>query len=61
MTRSFGAGAGDMWVVRIPDTFPQPLTTGPPPFIPGFPVEAILIGLVVSLGGILLYRKRKPE
>jgi hypothetical protein len=60
MTNSFGAGDGDMWVVRIPDAFPPPIN-GPLPFIPGFPVEAILIGLMVTLGGILLYRKRKPD
>ena len=55
-TYSFGAGSCDMYVVRIPDTFPPPPL--PPPIIPGFPVEAIIVGLVVTLGGILLYRKR---
>jgi len=59
MANSFGAQAGDMWVVRIPDDFPPiPIIT---PSIPGFPVEAIFIGLVTTIGAILLYRKRKYE
>jgi len=57
-TYSFGAGSSDMYVVRIPDEAPLPPITIPPP-IPGFPIEAILFGLVGTLGAILIYRKRK--
>jgi hypothetical protein len=55
-THSFGAGGGDMWVVRIPDEPPSVIT---PPPIPGFPVEAILLGFALSAGILVLYRKRR--
>ena len=58
MANSYGAGGGDMWVMRIPDE-PPPVITLPPPPIPGFPVEAILIGFALTAGILVLYRKRR--
>ena len=37
----------------------QPVPPPPPPPIPGFPIEAILLGLTAVIGPVLLYRRRK--
>lgn len=54
-TDSYGAGLYDAWLIRTTDTAP----TTPTPPIPGFPVEALILGLAVSLGIGIFYRRRR--
>jgi predicted secreted protein len=52
-TESFGAGVTDTWLIRVTA---QP---SPPP-IPGFPVEAIVLALLLTLSlGVLVRRHRR--
>ena len=41
-------------------TVAQPTTTTTPPPIPGFPFEAVIIGLTACLGLIVVMRRRRP-
>ncbi len=53
ITESFGAGVTDNWLIRVTA---QP----PPPPIPGFPVEAIVLALLLTLSlGVLVRRHRR--
>ena len=41
-----------------PPTTTGPTTTEPPPPIPGFPITAIVLGLVMTIGLLIFYRRR---
>ncbi len=55
LTRSFGVGIGDMWVVKIPDVSP---------FVPSPPVPWLLYGVIIAVVviavniAVYMYRKR---
>ncbi|MFX0078735.1 MAG: Loki-CTERM sorting domain-containing protein [Candidatus Hermodarchaeota archaeon] len=53
--------AGNEAVVSISITVNNGGTIPPPPPIPGFPFEAIIVGLVTSLGIIFMIRRRRQE
>ncbi len=53
--------AGNEEVATISVTVNNAGTLPPPPPIPGFPFEAIIIGLATSLGVIFLIRRRRQE
>ncbi|MHA2405383.1 MAG: Loki-CTERM sorting domain-containing protein [Candidatus Hermodarchaeia archaeon] len=55
-TETFGEGAEDMWLLRIPGEGTTPTTTDFP--IPGFPIEAILIAMLAVLSIGLVKRRR---
>jgi hypothetical protein len=60
MTRSFGAGAGDMWVVRIPDEPDKEDGdgNGPPPPDSVLIIVGVSVAVVVVVVAVYFYRKR---
>ncbi len=55
-TMSFGAGGEDIWLVRIQE--PVTATTLPPP-IPGFPLNAIALGVAATIGLGVVFRRHQ--
>jgi hypothetical protein len=61
MANSFGAGAGDMWVVRIPDEPPPDGPLPPPPPPPPWLYGIIAAVIVISVSFVLLLFRRRSR
>lgn len=55
-TSSYGSGGHDVWLVGLEDD-PPPTTIQ----IPGFPIESLIVGVVVALGLGLVSRRRRRK